>query len=44
MLGEGYGATLAGLAMAQDRQGVIGCAALVNPLTDWTLVGQQDNL
>ena len=40
LLGEGYGATLAGLIMAADTEGLVKCGALINPVTDWRHTGE----
>jgi hypothetical protein len=40
VLGEGYGATLAGLIMASDTEGLVKCGALINPVTDWRHMGE----
>ena len=40
LLGEGYGATLAGLIMAADTEGLVKCGALINPVTDWRHMGE----
>ena len=39
-MGEGYGATLAGLIMADDMEGLFNCGTLVNPVTDWMHTGE----